>query len=1403
MRSGIARRAVLDGRRPAAVVTVASLLIATVGFVLWPQAAQAATPAPNPPIEKACGIDVTLVLDASGSVNSSHAVGNVRDAATAFLDGLADTGSTARVIQFATIAQQLAPRGLITADSIASGGVFGKAVDAYYNPIPPRPSNVEIKRYNGGSLTSSGSFTSSNGSTQYTNWQQVLDLTAQDPGKLVVFITDGDPTAYNFNRSGDPFTPKDVAVGTDHNSTSLDETVDRAVQSANAVKAKGARVLAVGVGNALQNQASVNRLIQVSGPEVARSVDEFDVTTTDVALVQDFADLAAAVRALVLDLCSPSLTIRKFAQSAGDASYQPAPGWSIQVTPTVPGGFAWVLPPGASGASATLITDTNGFAQFQWEPTDENATSSAVVNETLKPGFTAGRPGANNDFRCEFKDEAGNTRVVQGELTGTTFTLPQIGNEIGTCALYNSFNYQPAINIEKVNAPTAVRGDLEPPATVTSTYTVTNPGNTPLSNVTVTDDKCAPVNPVTSGGHNVGDTNGDDKLDTTESWSYTCVRPMQASIVHPGGDNIVNTATVQGTDPTGTNVTDTATDDVDVYVPQIELTKQVNGQKSVTVTSGTAVTYTYRATNTGNTPLAPVTLTDDTPPCQNPSRGADDPGNGDDTMDPGETWTYSCTASPTSSVVNTATVTGTPLNPATDQPFAGNNPDVTATDTAAVNTVEPGLELTKTVDHSVVFPGTQVTYSYAATNTGTADLRNDTGDPGWVADDNCAPVQPVPATGNNSGDTNGDGLLNPGETWHFTCTATIDRLTLNIATIVAQPVDADGNPVGGPLTRHAPALVAVVRPAIHLEKTALIPVVLDPDAAPVRGPDVPTPRPAQYQYQVSNTGNVPIRDVSLTDDTCASPALQSGDTNNDGILDTDEVWNYTCETTLERQQATPPPGNESGLVTNTANVTGTPFLPEDPDTTGPQVTDSDTAQVLVIEPSLRLTKTASASVVRADDDVTYTVRVRNTGDVGLDLVGPTDDKCADLQYQSGDTNNNGLLDGADSGRAETWVYTCTRPVEMPEPPGTTDTNTATVTGIDPLGNSYESSDSATVRVINPDINLVKTVSNSLVPAGTTVTYGFDVTNAGTSAIAADDLLARVALADTSKPSTPSCAHPTLVSKIGGNQDDFLDREPAETWHYTCAATITDPTTDIGIVTAHGGTQFDLDLLVADFDAAFVQPFHPGIDVVKTADPTTVQGSGKVTYTYHVRNTGDVPLSHVADRITDDTCSPVTYVSGDTDKDGLLDTPTSIFEDARDETWIFTCTTTIDQTTTNVVTVHGTPVNPGGDPLCGPAASAADAARAARAAVTAQLDAATDLPPCDATDRDTAVVKVVTPSTPSPSGTATPAPSQQPSSLAATGSPAIWRALVLGLLLLGAGAALAVAARHRRPARHRR
>ncbi|MFC2049696.1 FecR domain-containing protein [Chloroflexota bacterium] len=73
------------------------------------------------------------------------------------------------------------------------------------------------------------------------------------------------------------------------------------------------------------------------------------------------------------------------------------------------------------------------------------------------------------------------------------------------------------------------------------TYQVTNAGNTPLSNILVTDDRAG------TATYQSGDANGDNKLDMYETWiftaSYTVVAQGKTSFV------LVNTATASGREP--------------------------------------------------------------------------------------------------------------------------------------------------------------------------------------------------------------------------------------------------------------------------------------------------------------------------------------------------------------------------------------------------------------------------------------------------------------------------------------------------------------------------------------------------------------------------------------------------------------------------------------------------------------------------------------------------------------------------------------------------------------------------------------------------------------------------------------------------------------------------------------
>lgn len=91
-----------------------------------------------------------------------------------------------------------------------------------------------------------------------------------------------------------------------------------------------------------------------------------------------------------------------------------------------------------------------------------------------------------------------------------------------------------------------------------------------------------------------------------------------------------------------------------------------------------------------------------------------------------------------------------------------------------------------------------------------------------------------------------------------------------------------------------------------------------------------------------------------------------------------------------------------------------------------------------------------------------------------------------------------------------------------------------------------------------------------------------------------------------------------------------------------------------------------------------------IDIDKSANPASLTAPGPVTYTYLVTNPGSVVLGNIV--VTDDKISLVTYVSGDTNGDSLLQPG---------ETWRYTATATLATATTNTATVtaddRGTPL----------------------------------------------------------------------------------------------------------------
>jgi uncharacterized repeat protein (TIGR01451 family) len=139
-----------------------------------------------------------------------------------------------------------------------------------------------------------------------------------------------------------------------------------------------------------------------------------------------------------------------------------------------------------------------------------------------------------------------------------------------------------------------------------------------------------------------------------------------------------------------------------------------------------------------------------------------------------------------------------------------------------------------------------------------------------------------------------------------------------------------------------------------------------------------------------------------------------------------------------------------------------------------------------------------------------------------------------------------------------------------------------------------------------------------------------------------------------------------ITDNGGStiQGRLLARNAAVTLNNTHVIRATCVTPPAGATTSSGSASYWITL--------------PLISVTKVPSPLALpSGPGPVTYTYTVTNIGKVPLTTVG--VTDDKCSPVQYVSGDTNGNHFIDLG---------ETWIYTCTKTVAQTETNTATAHG-------------------------------------------------------------------------------------------------------------------
>ncbi|RWF46031.1 MAG: hypothetical protein EOS46_19120 [Mesorhizobium sp.] len=338
----------------------------------------------------------------------------------------------------------------------------------------------------------------------------------------------------------------------------------------------------------------------------------------------------------------------------------------------------------------------------------------------------------------------------------------------------------PGIAIDKVTVDGSAIGDglqVLSGDTITWQYTVSNTGNVALSNIVVTDDhNDVVVTAVLSGGFNVGDTNQDGKLDTTEHWSFIGTSIDKAVI----GD-YANIGTVTGsagavtvTDSDGSSYFGA---DPEIKIDKVTVDDGVKGD-TLTILTNEPISWEYTVTNIGNVALSGISVTDSdggvTPVAVLGNGHVTNIGDSNDNnmLDAGEIWKFSATGT---SVAGPYSNTGTASGSFTDD--ANHTRTATATDDSGYTGADPHITLDKKtngVDHGLnIFQGQPVTWTYDVKNDGNVALAHvvvtdDNGTAGTAGDD-FHPTA-ILSGGFNSGDINQNGLLDTNETWHYQAT---------------------------------------------------------------------------------------------------------------------------------------------------------------------------------------------------------------------------------------------------------------------------------------------------------------------------------------------------------------------------------------------------------------------------------------------------------------------------------------------------------------------------------------------------------------------------------------------------------------------------------------------------------
>ena len=844
----------------------------------------------------------------------------------------------------------------------------------------------------------------------------------------------------------------------------------------------------------------------------------------------------------------------------------------------------------------------------------------------------------------------GSSTFSSGTGTSISVLFPAPSGSAGAALVCTFTNTPASISVTKTPSPTTVTAAGQ---TITYSYAVTNTGPLPLTNVTVADTQTPPAGGLTSGptcaslSNPVGTCSGSSvaTLAAGRIANFTATYVVtQADMDH---GSVADSATATGNAPSGTAVSATATASVSATQ-----TSSISIVKSASPTEltmeGQTITYTFVVTNTGNTDLTGVGVTDHptaggplttAPNCQGLTNPTGTCSGNSVSLAPKQVATFTGTYVVTEtdidhgSVVDTATAAGTPP---TGSPVSGTSNMVTV----SVDQ-EPGITITKSASPTTVTAtGQTVTYTFSVHNTGNVDLTSV-----GVTDVPTAPATAVTATcqslsaptGTCSGPTTS---LAPGQIATFTGTYAVTLLDLNHGSIVDDATTHGTTPLSGTInaTSNTVTVTAAQSPTLSIGKSA------NPTTVTAAGQNV------AYTFSVTNTGNVTVSSVGVTD-VPVSPAGLVIATCIDLTSPTGTCSGAT--TTLVPGQSAIFTGSYTvtqadinhGTIQDTALASGT-----SPSSTPVTATSSQVTVNVTQTASLTIAKTANPLIVTAaGQPIAYTFTVFNNGNLTLTSVGVTDVPTAPAGGVTATCESLSGPAGTCSGATttllpgQTATFTGTYDVSQADINHGSIVDHAIAQGTTPSGGTATSPSSNTVTVNvtqTASLTIAKTANPLIVTAaGQPIAYTFTVFNNGN--------LTLTSVGVTDVPTAPAGGVTATCESLSGPAGTCSGATttllPGQTATFTGTYDVSQADINHGSIVDHaiaqgttpsGGTATSPSSNTVTVNVTQTA----SLTIAKTANPLIVTAAGQpIAYTFTVFNNGNLTLTSVG--VTDVPTAP--------------------------------------------------------------------------------------------------------------------------------------------------------------------